>query len=208
MKVNHYAVLPAAVRYDGSLTDKAILLFAEIAAASNTYGVCEEDNAYFSSALRVDTRTISRAMAQLVERGHISRITEFNKRKIKLNLKLLERSSEQVPEEEPLIPDDVPQYADVLIETWDRGLGCKTEKREMYIPLIRARLVRFTKEELLSSVKNRIAFVTKISEWHQMPENRHHQANIDILLRDDDSVLKYLNMKLDEPKRELKPFGL
>lgn len=206
MKINHYAVIPAIVRYDYSIADKAKLLFAEVSAASDVYGNCEEDNRFFAKALQVDERSVSRYISALVTAGHLTRITEYGKRKLRLNPALIKSPENIEAVSDVPITDDVSAFSSELLSVWEKGLACDLEKKEMYLPYIQARLVRFTKEQLLSSVRNRIAYVTKASEWHALPENRQYQMDIIILLRDDESVFKYLNLKSEE-KPKLRAFG-
>jgi len=207
MKVNHYAVIPAIVRYDYSIADKAKLLFAEVSAASDAYGNCEEDNRFFAKSLRVDERSITRYISALVSAGHLSRVTEYGKRKLRLNPALIKSPDTIEDADDVPITDDISAFSLDLLAVWEKGLACDLEKKEMYLPYIQARLVRFTKEQLLSSVRNRITYVTKASEWHALPENRQYQMDIIILLRDDDSVFKYLNLKSEEDKPKLRAFG-
>jgi len=68
---NYYAIIPASVRYDNELTDKAKLLYGEITALSDKNGYCYATNAYFAKLYGVHPDTISRTVTQLVRRGHV-----------------------------------------------------------------------------------------------------------------------------------------
>lgn len=68
---NYYAVIPANVRYDREITDKAKLLYGEIAALCNKNGVCTASNAYFASLYDVNATTISTLINTLVKRGYL-----------------------------------------------------------------------------------------------------------------------------------------
>ena len=70
-KPNYYAVIPAEVRYDKELKDKAKLLYGEITCLSNEYGYCYASNKYFANLYEVDLSTISRLIKNLVDRGYI-----------------------------------------------------------------------------------------------------------------------------------------
>ena len=50
-KSNYYAIIPAVVRYDNKLTDKAKLLYGEITCLSNKEGYCFATNNYFANLL-------------------------------------------------------------------------------------------------------------------------------------------------------------
>lgn len=67
-----WAILPPPVRYDTKLSPNAKLLFAEIAAKTNTLGYCWAHNKYFAQALGVSADRISGLIKQLEEFGYIS----------------------------------------------------------------------------------------------------------------------------------------
>lgn len=82
-KVNYYAIIPATIRYDKELTDKAKLLYGEITALSNKLGYCFATNNYFADLYSCTTRAIQSTIAKLQERGYIKVVIENNyKRKI------------------------------------------------------------------------------------------------------------------------------
>jgi len=68
---NYYAIIPAEVRYDDDLKDKAKLLYGEIAALSDMYGKCFASNKYFANLYKVDISTISRLIKNLSNKGYI-----------------------------------------------------------------------------------------------------------------------------------------
>ena len=70
-KPNYYAVIPADVRYDENLKDKAKLLYGEISALSNQYGYCYASNKYFANLYKVSTTTISTLIKNLIDCGYI-----------------------------------------------------------------------------------------------------------------------------------------
>lgn len=72
-KPNYYAVIPADVRYDLNLTDKAKLLYGEITALTKKNGYCYASNKYFSEIYSVSITTIKRLMKQLEDNNYIKR---------------------------------------------------------------------------------------------------------------------------------------
>src|SRR5699024_10133424 len=70
-KKSYYAIIPANVRYDESLTPNAKLLYGEITALCNQEGYCWASNSYFSELYGVKKETISRWISDLVKGGYI-----------------------------------------------------------------------------------------------------------------------------------------
>ena len=67
------AVIPARVRYDPELPDKAKLLYGEIRALASREGFCWASTAYFSRLYGVSDECISGHLRTLEKQGHIIR---------------------------------------------------------------------------------------------------------------------------------------
>ena len=70
-KPNYFAVIPAEVRYDATLKDKAKLLYGEIMALTNKEGYCWASNKYFAELYNLSITTISLLIKDLVEKGYL-----------------------------------------------------------------------------------------------------------------------------------------
>jgi hypothetical protein len=66
-----YAVIPAFVRYDKSLSPSAKLLYGEITALSDRHGYCFASNKYFANVYGVDKSSITHWIKQLADKGYI-----------------------------------------------------------------------------------------------------------------------------------------
>ena len=77
-KSNYYSIIPATVRYDNELTDKAKLLYSEITCLSNKVGYCFATNNYFAKLYHCTTRAIQSTISKLQERGYIKIVIENN----------------------------------------------------------------------------------------------------------------------------------
>lgn len=64
-KPSFYSILPAKVRYDKELKDKAKLIYSEITSLSNSDGECYALNEYFCNLYDISEATITRIMRQL-----------------------------------------------------------------------------------------------------------------------------------------------
>lgn len=71
-KKSYYAIIPANVRYDPNLKDKAKLLYGEITALCDEKGYCWATNEYFANLYGVSKTTISLLIKNLIEKGYIN----------------------------------------------------------------------------------------------------------------------------------------
>lgn len=79
-KPNYYAIIPADIRYDKTLKDKAKFLYAEITALCNKDGYCFASNKYFAELYGVRKETISRLLNDLKNRGYIEIKIEYDEK--------------------------------------------------------------------------------------------------------------------------------
>lgn len=87
MNPGYYAVIPASVRYDKTLSSNAKLLYGEITALCNKEGFCWAENEYFAHLYDLSIRTIQRLISQLSDSGYFDIVHDNNakhKRKIML----------------------------------------------------------------------------------------------------------------------------
>ena len=83
VKVNYYSVVPAEVKYNNKLTERAKLIYGEISSLSNKMGYCFATNGYFAKLYKCTNRTIQNAISKLQEKGFIKVVIENrNQRKI------------------------------------------------------------------------------------------------------------------------------
>ena len=68
----YYAVIPANVRYDNDVPPNAKLLYGEITALCNQKGYCWATNDYFAKLYGCTSRTVTRWIGLLKERGYIA----------------------------------------------------------------------------------------------------------------------------------------
>lgn len=79
LKPNYYAIIPANVRYDVSLSPNAKLLYGEITSLANSKGYCWATNKYFMDLYDLSDRSIQRMLKQLSDKKYIRiEITENN----------------------------------------------------------------------------------------------------------------------------------
>ena len=64
---NYYSVIPAEVRYDDNLRDKAKLLYGEISSLCNKNGCCYASNQYFADLYKVSKTTIMNIVRALTK---------------------------------------------------------------------------------------------------------------------------------------------
>ncbi len=93
-KPSYYAVIPANVRYDPDLKDKAKLLYGEISALSNKTGECYATNNYFAKLFKVTPETISRLIKNLKDKNYIRVVINYKKNSKEVDYRLIKISNQ------------------------------------------------------------------------------------------------------------------
>lgn len=75
---NYYALIPAEVRYDETLSSNLKLLYAEITSLTQAEGYCWANNAYFAKLFGVSEKTIKRWLKSLEENLYIERELQYD----------------------------------------------------------------------------------------------------------------------------------
>lgn len=86
-KPAYYAIIPANVRYNETLTSTAKLLFGEITALANTQGFCNASNAYFARLYGITPKHVGDLISSLVGEGCVTVEVDQaagNKRKVRI----------------------------------------------------------------------------------------------------------------------------
>ena len=76
-KPNYYAVIPANVRYDKTLTPNAKLLYAEITALCNMNGKCTASTKYFCTIYEVSRISVQKWLKILEDKNYIKRVNIY-----------------------------------------------------------------------------------------------------------------------------------
>lgn len=77
---NYYALIPAEVRYDETLSSNLKLLYAEITSLTQVEGYCWANNAYFAKLFGVSEKTIKRWLKTLEENQYIERELQYDEK--------------------------------------------------------------------------------------------------------------------------------
>lgn len=79
---SYYAIIPASVRYDKTVSSSAKLLYGEISALCNQKGFCWAENAYFQELYGVGKNTIIRWINELESGGYIQKNIQYDGKKV------------------------------------------------------------------------------------------------------------------------------
>ncbi len=74
---SYFAIIPANVRYDKTLTSNHKVLYAEITALTRKEGFCWASNKHFAEMFDVEKETISRWIALLEKKGYLRTTLEY-----------------------------------------------------------------------------------------------------------------------------------
>jgi hypothetical protein len=180
--------IPSSVRYNAVLTAEAKLLYAELTAMCGIDGRCKLDYTHLTNVFTRNTVQIKVLLNSLYKTGAIGTggdgfITLIGNAGVQKKTML-----ENV--DTPFIDEIVDVWNELFKKDIPRGIR-KTAK---LTKMVTERQVTFSKEEIMTSLKNRHDYVSR-NDWHNISANKHHKVNILIVLADDDKVQEFLNME-------------
>jgi len=186
-----WGVIPAYIRRNRSISDKAKLLYAEITDLTNENGECLSTNEDLARHLGCSDSTLRRYLYELRDFELICVDGESKDRKITFPEKMvLVEVSKPVAKK----VETKRTLTEKIVESWNSVffIGLKGIRvTPQLLATVTSRSKSFSEEEILIAVNNRIAFVES-SEWHNLPENAKHKKNIYLVLRADKELEKNL----------------
>jgi hypothetical protein len=187
-KPNYYAIIPADIRYDSELSDKAKLFYGEITCLANSSGVCFAGNSYFAELYGISERQVIKIIKLLEERNYICVVRESSKRIIRLaeNPQRVKKSSSEGEEkftqegEEKFTHNNTSvnninnniYTADFLL--WWEGFPRKEDKHRAFKNYCRCLKQGYTHEQLLAARDN---YLRKAGQMNYLPQYIKNPAN-------------------------------
>jgi len=109
-KPSYYSIIPATVRYDEKLSSSEKLLYGEISALINMHGTCFASNGYFARLYDVSTRTVTRWITALKDRGHIEVETGDDQKRF-ITMSYIDTNVDTSRHKRPETPDKSVQHS-------------------------------------------------------------------------------------------------
>lgn len=189
----YIGIIPVNIRRNKHVSPLAKVLYAEITACMGADICFELSNVELGEMYDVSPKVISAALSELSAREYVDIQVDGNKRKIYLPEKMV-FVEERKAEVESVMTTKVSEFTEAIIEYWNRNVGCKRRANATIKAMVRARLKTYSESDIWNAIMNRVSFVNN-SDWHNKEENNHHKTNIGIVLRNDESLEKAMNLK-------------
>ncbi len=182
--------MPASVRYDTTIGDRAKLLYIEVTANVDNMGICRQDKIYFADMFDLTERGVSLVFADLIKAGHLAVHEEEGEKFVRLTGGY--QPTEITVKRKPELRKVTKEETYPIIDKWNEQHGTKYKSTGVIVQHIKARLLTFTQEEILKAFDNRFAHVSTDSWWNK-EENHRHKINIDPMIRNDKRIQEWLN---------------
>lgn len=181
-KPNYYAIIPADVRYDKELKDKAKLLYGEIVALSNKDGYCYASNKYFAELYGVSTRTITELIRTLIDKEYIeSELTYKKNTKEVLQRKIYLSKKSSIPIEKNF-------YTPIEENFQDNNTSINNTRKNKYIYMGTYKRIKLTEEQYNKLIdefgENYIKqIIEKLDEYVESNNNKNKYSNYNLVIR-------------------------
>jgi hypothetical protein len=202
-RINFFGYIPANVRYDRNLTELSKVVYAELSARINVSGLCELDSKDIADALGRKERSVANSLEALEQGGYIFITKDSGKRLVALSNSLLASSPQAyiAPKKASKVSSEETKAASRIIDRWNELFKTKFRSTGSLVDKVCARLKVFSEDDILLAMGNRFKLVDQ-SDWWNKPENMHHKKNIDLLVRNDLFIEKFLNLEFDLPTKK------
>jgi len=181
--------LPSYVRYHSGLSDKEKLLYCELTALADKNSFVELNRDHICKALGIkDPTTIRKYLNKLGKFGLIKLVGDDH---IAFSTDISSVIAYSPINEEPA-SSKANKVAIAMIKIWNDHFHTKIRVTNKLRGKVNSRLKSFSEEEMILATHHRIDDV-ETNHWYAEKENSHHRTNIDLLIRDDDRVEKYVN---------------
>lgn len=180
---SYYAIIPADIRYDSELSDKAKLFYGEITCLASSSGVCFATNAYFAKLYNISERQVKRIIKLLRQRNYITVVDKPNKRLIQLvnapgvtkmslegDKNVTSEGDKNVTHNNTSINNINNIYTADFLDWWD-GFPRKEDKQRAFKNYTRCMKQGFTPEQLYTARDNYLALVKKMNYEPQYIKN-------------------------------------
>lgn len=187
-KPNYYAIIPADIRYDSELSDKAKLFYGEITCLANSSGVCFAGNTYFAELYGISERQVIRIIKCLKKRNYITVTEESHRRVIRIASGADEVTKMSLEGDKNVtcegdknvthnntsinIKNNNIYTADFL--TWWDGFPRKEDKQRAYNNYCRCLKQGYTHEQLIAARDN---YLRKAGQMNYLPQYIKNPAN-------------------------------
>lgn len=200
---SYYAVLPANVRYDARLKDKAKLLYAEITGLTNEKGYCWATNNYFAELYHTSKGNVSKLLSQLKEYGYINIELIRNKETKQVEKRMITLLSNLTigivkKDLDPIVKNDAKEYYKYsnIIKEYFNSKNC--------FPKI-IKLTKSRKEKIVSRLKEigyeefiRAIDIASKSKFLTGKNDKKWKMDFDWLIKNDNNIMKVLEGKYSD----------
>lgn len=201
---SYYAIIPATVRYNKKLKDKAKLLYGEITALCNEYGYCWASNNYFAELYSISKGTVSKLLAELKKYSYINieLIYKDNSKEVKKRIITLLSNSTI-----PIVKNDIPPMDEIDKEnnTSINNIKEYYSKKNSF-PKIN-KLTESRKKKLLARLKEhgeeniiKAIDIAANSDFLKGKNDRNWKMDFDWLIANDTNIVKILEGKYSSYK--------
>jgi hypothetical protein len=196
-----YGIIPVQIRHNGTISDKAKLLYAELTANCNEKRECTLSNDVLGEYLSCAGSTVRYLVSELRDLELISVEVNGPNRSITFpeHLVIVEGNAR----EKATQPNRRVDLTEEIVKDWNKKWGTRMKATHKLVSSVTARAKVFSDEEIKQAIQNRIDNVEN-NTWYDDPKNARHKTRLDLVLGNDDDLDKYLNMKPIQQKDSFK----